>query len=220
MQILLAVTVIALLGGLLWSLWFVLTNPRRRARHVKTELSAPPVRKSDAVVVRYRRWVHGAMALLFIDLIANAATSRWHNAGAIVLALVIFLPLVVVFGRLAISDSTVLVITGEGLVTSRPHRRLRWEDIETMAIHEGRGSTGFETYELVLHVTRDRTEPPTRHLRGVATTEDDAISVQLTFLVPSWHEVARAIQERSGRLPIVPSRYAPTQWDEAQTEPA
>jgi hypothetical protein len=71
MKFVLAVILVALIGGLLWSLSFVFTNPRRRARQIATELSAPVIRTSQTLVVRYRRWTNGAAALWLAVLLAN-----------------------------------------------------------------------------------------------------------------------------------------------------
>ena len=206
MQAVLAIILVALLGGLLWSLWFVVTNPRRRARQVAAELAAPVFSNPAPLIVSYRRWVQGGAALWFAILLGDAVT-RTHDAAVAVVAVAIFAPVVAWAGWLAISGRPVLVIGGDGIIVSRRRRRLRWEDIETIAIEEGSGFAGVETYSLVLHVASESVEPPERRLGGVVTIDNETITTPLQLLSPSWHEIARAIHERSGRQPIVPSRY-------------
>lgn len=218
MKFVLVVILVALLGGLLWSLWFVLTNPRRRARQIAAELGAPVVRTSEPFVVRYRRWTNGAAALFLAVLLVNVVT-RTHDAAAIVVTLAIVAPVAVGLGWFAISSKPVLVITGEGIITRRPQRRLRWEDVETIAIEEGRGYSGVETYSLVLQVAPESVEPPERHLGGLVTTENETITTPLALVSPNWPEIARAIYERSGRRPIIPSRYRARERNEAYIEP-
>lgn len=219
MKFVLAIILLALLGGLLWSLWFVLTNPRRRARQIAAKLSAPVVRTSEPFVVRYRRWTNGAAALFLALLLANVVT-RTHDAAAIVMTLAIVAPVAVCLGWLAISSKPVLVITGEGIITRRPQRRLRWDDVETIAIEEGRGYSGVETYSLVLHLAPESVEPPERHLDGLVTTENETITTPLSLVSPKWPSIARAIHERSGRRPVLPSRYMARERSEAYIEPA
>jgi hypothetical protein len=219
MKFVLAVIVVALIGGLLWSLWFVLTNPRRRARQLAAELSRPFIGTSEALVVGYRRWTSSVAALWFAILLVNVVT-RTHNVAAIALALAILAPAAVGFSWLAISGKPVLVITGDGIIASRPRRRLLWEDIETIAIEEGRGFAGVETYSLVLHLAPESVGPSEWHLRALVTTENETITTPLALLAPNWHEIARAIHERSGRQPIIPSRYMAKKQHEAHIEPS
>ena len=218
MAFVLAVILVALIGGVLWSLWFVLTNPRRRARLIAAELSAPVIVRSEPFVVSYRRWTNGGGALFFALLLVSLLT-RTHDAATIVLALVILVPLVARLGWLAISDRPVLVISGEGIIVSRRRRRLRWEDVGTIAIEEGRGFAGVEEYSLVLHLASESVDRPERRLGGLVTIENETIEIPLALLSPNWPEIARAIHERSGRQPIVPSRYTTHDQHEAQIEP-
>ncbi len=73
MQLVLAIIDLSLLAGLLWSLWYVLGNPRRRARHIAAELSAPLVSESAPLSVGRRRWVSGATAAFFALFAVDAA---------------------------------------------------------------------------------------------------------------------------------------------------
>jgi hypothetical protein len=217
MEFVLAVIVVALIGASLWSLWFVLTNPRRRAHQIAAELSAPVIATSDAFVVGYRRGASGGAALLFALILVSFVT-RTHDVAVIVVALAILGPLAAGCGWSAISGKPVLAITGEGINTCRPRRQLRWKDIETIAIEEGSGYAGVETYDLVLHLVPESIERRERRLGGLVTISNETITTPLALLSPSWHEIVRAIHERSGRQPIVPSRYAAREQHEAHIE--
>jgi hypothetical protein len=54
-------------------------------------------------------------------------------------------------------------------------------------------------------------------LGGREGIESETITTGLALLSPNWHEIARAIRERSGRQPIIPSRYKAQ--NEAHFEP-
>ena len=218
MKLVLAVILVSLIGGLLWSLWFVLTNPRRRARQITAELSAPMIVASAPLVVGYRRWASGGTALCFAVLLVNVVT-RTHNIATMIVALAILAPAVAGFSWFALSGRPVLVITSEGIVTSRPARRLRWEDIETIMIEEGNGFAGVETDDLVLHLAPGTVGSLERRHGGLVTIENETITTPLALLSPSWHEIVRAIRERSGRRPIIPSRYMAVEGREADVEP-
>src|SRR5690348_10242505 len=73
MQLVLAIIVLALIAGLLGLLWYVITNPRRRADQIAAELAEPADRTSRPLVVGYRRAACGAAAILFGLMAANVA---------------------------------------------------------------------------------------------------------------------------------------------------
>ena len=91
-------------------------------------------------------------------------------------------------------------------------------DCDSRAIHEAcllRADKGDDRGNLL-----DGAEPSERHLRGLVTTENETITTPLALLAPNWHEIAHAIHERSGRQPIIPSRYMATKQHEAHIEPS
>jgi hypothetical protein len=207
MHLVLAIIDLSALAGLLWSLWYVLGNPRRRARHIAAELSAPLVSESAPLSVGRRRWVSGATAAFFALFAVDAAVLE-HEAGTLVLLLVICVPMAALSARAALSAKPVLVIDDDGIVVTRPPRRLRWNDIESTAIEERTGTFGVEQQHLVLRLAAHCVEPPQRGRRRLATRERDIVRIPLYLMTPSWPRIARAISERSGRTPAVPTKYA------------
>ncbi len=209
MQAALAVILLLLLAGLLWSLWFVVTNPRRRARHIAVELSAPAGSSSAPFVVGYKRWSNLAGGAFFAIIAANIAarTTTPVSVGAITLCVV----LVAWQIRLALGPKSVLVIDGDGITLVRKRRSLRWEDVETMSIEERSGVYGIERHSLILTLTAIGCEAAERMSRGVVTSDGESVTILLGLLSPNWDQIARAIYQRSGRRPVVPHKYAPAQ---------
>jgi hypothetical protein len=206
MQLVLAIIVISLLAGLLWSLWFVLTNPRRRARQIATELRAPVSSESAPLIVGHRRWVSGGAAAWFAVLAVDM--TREHNPLAAVLLFALCAIPAAYYARNAVGAKRVMIIDGDGIVGTKPPRHLRWNDIETIAIEERSGTFGIEQQDLVLHLPSYSVEPPEHHLRGLVTSDHDKVVIPLYLLSPDWPQIVRAIRERSGRRPLVPAKYA------------
>jgi hypothetical protein len=180
MQLVLAIFLLLFLAGLLWSLWFVLTNPRRRARQIAAELSAPATRTSTPLSVGHRRWVSGGVAAWFAVLALDVIV-REHDALAAVLLFALFAIPAIYYARNAMSAKTVLIIDGDGIVVTNPARHLRWNDIETIAIEERSGTFGIEEQDLVLHLPSYSVEPPEHHLRGLVTRAHDKVVTRSTF---------------------------------------
>jgi hypothetical protein len=142
-------------------------------------------------------------------VLAVNAVAREHDAVAAVLLFALFAMPAVYYARAAVSAKPVLVIDGDGIVVTRPARRLRWDDIETIAIEERTAVFGVEQESLVLHLAAHRVEPAERHLPGLVTRAHDPLVIQLYHLSPSRPQIARAIREQSGRRPAVPTKYGP-----------
>jgi hypothetical protein len=206
MQAVLAIILLLFLAGLLWSLWYVLTNPRRRARHIAAELSVPAVSNSAPLVVGYRRSVSAAAAAFFAIIAANIAARNVTPVLVVVIALCVVLA--AFYARLAADPKPVLVIRSDGITLIRQRRVLRWEDIETMAIEQGQGLYGIERYSLVLQLAPHAVDATEHKSRGLVTTNDDTLTILLKLLSPRWDQIARAIHERSGRRPVLPRKYA------------
>jgi hypothetical protein len=184
---------------------FVVTNPRRRARHIAAELSAPPVENSEPFVVAYKRLLNVGGAATFAIIAGNIGARSTSRLSVVAIGLCV---LVVVWRiRVALDPRPVLVIDGDGVKLIRRGRTLRWVDIETSAIDESYGLYGVEQHSLVLTLA-PHDENPTAHASlGVVRINADRVTVPLDLLSPHWDQIARAIHERSGRRPQVPRKY-------------
>jgi hypothetical protein len=206
-QVVLAIIVSALLVGVFWSLWYVLSNPRRRTTRISAELSAPVAQRASPLVVRYNRW-QSAGAAVFFGLFAGEGALKVSDAALAVALVGWFGVTALWFARNALQDRPVLVISDAGVAVPRRQRNLAWSDIETIAIEENARVFGLEGHTLVLHLAPQAIDAP-RHefLGGVITTETEKVTVSLDLLSPSWSEIAKAIRALSSRQPVLPRKY-------------
>ncbi len=163
-------------------------------------------------MVRYNRLASGGTCVLFAGVLV-AAVQRTSGAATLLLVLASFVPLTILAAYHALFAKPVLVITGAGIVM-RGQNPLRWADIERIVIRDSRGFAGIEQYELVLDLAPNAPRRPARRFAGFSNEDkDNPITVPLDLLTPSWPEIAQAIHERSGTLPIIPRRFMPTALD-------
>lgn len=137
MQIVIATILIGYFALLLWSLWYVLTNPRRRARQAATELNAPVEHDRAQLVVGIDLWKGVGMIVFFAFLSVNGAVEI-ANAATAAIATSVFGGMVVVSLCITLRNKQVLIISMNGIVMPRQERNLSWRDIEKSLFVEGR----------------------------------------------------------------------------------
>jgi hypothetical protein len=151
---------IALIGGLSWSLWFVIRSSRRRRRQIADQLAAPIVRTADPLVIRINRkeWVVSTAPTIFMTVVGLEAIVSGRTATGLILVAV-FLPLLFLSCRemlrrrpvLALDGNGITVMTWKGMTLWPTERFIAWDSIRGAWIKE-RTSFGVTRHELVCEV--------------------------------------------------------------------
>lgn len=207
-EVVLGVIDLALISGLLWSLWFVVHASRQRQRRNAEQLAAPIVRTSDRMLIGRNRKETAASTVFFAWL--TLAALRWvvnRHVSVGVLALFLFGAGVFVFARETLQRGPVLVIDGEAMtVTSgikSSSRRILWDSVERIWLDERRGVNGVTRYDLICELgPREPGEPGSPYLDAPAVATE-TVRVPLQMLSMPWSDVVRAIQDRLGRRVLV-----------------
>jgi hypothetical protein len=151
----------AIIGGLLWSLWFVWHSSRRRTRSIKDELAGPITPSADPVLVGRNR--KAALAgVLFLGLIAAKAASEIPDKPVLAVILTLICGAGAYGGgRMGLRRGPVLILDGNGM-TINPFGRLipsmkliPWESVHGVWVEEGRGLYGISRHELTCEYEPD-----------------------------------------------------------------
>jgi hypothetical protein len=189
-QTILAIIDIALISGLVWSLWFVMHSGRRRTRRIADQLAAPIVRTTAPLVIGINRkeWIASTAPMILMTVVGLEAVVIGKTATGLLL-LVIGVPLLFAGGREMLRRRPVLALDGNGItvmpwkgMTLWPTERfVSWDSIGDAWVKE-RKSFGVTRHELVCELV-----PP------------EEIEVPLERLSMPWNDVVSAIQDRLGR---------------------
>lgn len=188
MQVVAGILVLALLGGLLYALWEIFRNARRRSRRIAAQLSEPIVAASSPLVVRNNRKLNAACAVFMALLAANGLEAALSGSTSAVIAGVLLAALfgwiALRFARCALEGEPVLVVDGGGFSTPSTGR-IPWDVVAQVRVRDRKGRYGESYYGLVFELTTE------------AGRED--VEVDLQMLSMRWNDVAAEVQNRLGR---------------------
>ena len=199
-QVALAVIDLALIAGLVASIWFVVHNSRQRTRRIAEQLDCPITPTADQLLIRANRKERVAAAALFVVLIyLSIGWTVKGDVGVGIFMLLLSVACLVPTGRDALLRGPVLVVDGQGMtVTSfkgwritRLERRIRWDALENVWIRERSGIYGITRHELVCESGSSQTRE--------SGLDHSPLMVPLERLSMPWNDVAVAIQARLGR---------------------
>jgi hypothetical protein len=193
-QIALAVIDIALIGGLLWSLWFVIHRSRQRARRIAEQLDEPIILTKDRLLIRINRReaIASTSPMLVLTAMGLEAIAIGKVATGFIL-LAVFTPLLLFGGREVLQRRPVLVLDGNGMTVlgwkgmtlSPTEMYISWTSIREAWVKE-RTSFGSTRHELMCELV-----PPER------------VEVPLERRSMPWNDLVRAIEDRLGRRVMV-----------------
>ncbi len=184
---------LAIIGALLWGLWFVFRQSRGRAKRIAAQLAEPIEPKHDLVLVRRRRKSAAIWAVVsaWLGLSLAVNVGRSHAILGVGVALVFVLS-VVGYTRMAVQRSPVLELDGEGMRIPASSTSVRWSSVEDVWIEERRSHMGVSHYSLNCDYYPESSEA--HRSSGLAT-----LKLPLVELVMSWTDLAVAVRDRWGQ---------------------
>jgi hypothetical protein len=208
-EIALSVIDIAIMGGLLWSLWFVWHSSRRRTKRIKDELAGPITPTADAVLVgRNRKAVVPGVVILTLIAIRAASEMADETALAVIIVLICGAS---AYGlaRIGLARGPALIMDGKGMTINPfgrliPSRKLiPWESVHGVWVEERRGLYGISRHELTCEYEPDGS--PADELNSQRTTAE-RVTLPLDTLSMPWNDITQAIQDRLGRRVVLEKR--------------
>jgi len=190
-EVVLAIIDIAIMVGLLWSLWFVFAYSRRQRKRLSEQLAAPLARTESRVLVRPDLRVCSAAAFGFAWLTVLSSIKAVEGSQTSAVFAVVCVAVCAFYGRRALLRRPVLTIDGRGLTIGNSTRAIPWSAVQQVRVVEYASTYGVTRHRLDCDIARED---------GTGT---DEVTVPLETLSLPWHEVVMAVQNRMGRRVVV-----------------
>jgi len=191
-ELVLAIIDVGIIGGLLWSLWFVFAHGRRERKRIAEHLAAP-LEESDAHIVVRANFKASIFYALFFGWLAVAVAIRAVETSADGETLVLALSAALMawlasgYAKRALLRRPMLSVDGNGLTVGWPARTIPWRDLQQVRLVEYRSAFGVTRHRLACEVARED------------GTGSDQLAIELELLSLSWNEVVVALQNHMGR---------------------
>ena len=208
-EVALSIIDVAIIGGLLWSLWFVVHTSRRRSARITEQLAGPITPTSESVQVgRNRKAVLPGVVLLGL-VAANGATEIADETALALIIVLICGAGVYGLARMGLARGPALVLDGKGMTINPFGRLVRsrtlipWESVSRVWVEERRGLYGISRHELNCEYEAGDTPADEPSLGGPTA---EKVTLPLDMLSMPWNDIVRAVQDRLGRRVVLEKR--------------